>query len=143
MSKIEETLFLIEPVSDQKKTEEETLDSTFFDEMNTNESQFVKKSDNIRIRSKKFNSYLAVRQFRNENKAMLLLTKNLSDLTIFKLKFLIEEDKVELNFFEQVNLSLEFLFDYFEKLSIERDEINKNEQNDYIKIIHIFHKIKK
>ena len=73
--------------------------------------------------TKKFNSYLAVRQIRNENKAILLLTKNLSDLTIFKLSFLDEADKYELHFFEQLLWSFNNIINYFIE---EKDSFSAN-----------------
>ena len=95
---------------------------------------FFKKSDTIRIRTKKFNSYLAVRQIRNENKAILLLTKNLSDLTIFKLSFLDEADKYELHFFEQLNWCFSNLVNYFKNEDEKKIDIKNYENIQHILI---------
>lgn len=114
--KPEDTLFLIETAYEQKKKEEDTI--------NSNDVNYIKKTDTIRIRAKKYNSYLAVRQIRNENKAVLLLTKNLSDLTIFKMNFLYEADKYEMNLIAQIDFAFEHLQNYFRKetpKSIERE----------------------
>jgi hypothetical protein len=82
----------------------------------------VKKSDMMRFKSRKANSYIAIKQ--TDNKIELFLTRNLADLTIFKLDFISHEEKILVNFFYELN----FILDLF---------IQKNiqfyiEENDYI-----------
>ena len=122
--KPEDTLFLIETAYEQKKKD---TDEDIIKQAEGVNGYYIKKTDTVRIRSKKYNSYLAVRQIRNENKAVLLLTKNLSDLTIFKMTFLYERDKYELQFLEQLNYAFEAIQAYFKKAtqkSIERENFN-------------------
>ena len=52
---------------------------------------------------------------KKDNQVKLLLTKNLSDLTIFKMNFLHEADKYELQFLEQLRYALNYLQNYFKK----------------------------
>jgi len=134
--KKEKKLFVIEKSYEKKKKK----DGDDNDDNNNNKKDedngncFFKKSDTIRIRTKKFNSYLAVRQIRNENKAILLLTKNLSDLTIFKLSFLDEADKYELHFFEQLNWCFSNLVNYFKNEDEKKIDIKNYENIQHILI---------
>ena len=129
--KNEDTLFVIETAYEQKKKKDENDE----DNKKDMESNFLfKKTDTIRIRTKKFNSYLAVRQIRNENKAILLLTKNLSDLTIFKLSFLDEADKYELHFFEQLNWCFNNLLNYFKNEDEKKIDVKNYENIQHILI---------
>ena len=129
--KNEDTLFVIETAYEQKKKKDENDEDNKKD-METN--LLFKKTDTIRIRTKKFNSYLAVRQIRNENKAILLLTKNLSDLTIFKLSFLDEADKYELHFFEQLNWCFNNLLNYFKNEDEKKIDVKNYENIQHILI---------
>jgi len=89
----------------------------------------VRKPDMMRFKSRKSNSYIAIRQL--ENKIELFLTRNLADLTIFKFDFISQEEKILVNFFYELN----FILDLFIQKNIHR----YIEENDYTKKLkHIF-----
>ena len=143
-----DSLFMIETAYEQKKKDDDDDDNDeynvnkIYSNLNNNssndENMYIKKNDTVRIKSKNYlSSYLAVRQVREEkeNKVTLLLTKNLSDLTIFKLSFLNEYDKYELYFLEKLNLCYERLIDYFKLENKESIDIKNYENITHILII--------
>ena len=100
----------------------------------------VVKSDMFRFKSRKFNSYIAIkntnfnpektdyRQEKIDNKLEMILTQNLADLTIFKFEFISNEEKNLVNFFYELNYILDMfiqkdiLFQFFNN---EKDLIDK------------------
>lgn len=102
----------------------------------------VNKTDMFRLKSRKSNSYLAIKYSDpnpdktdhkpdRSDKPDMILTKNLADLTIFKFEFISHEEKNLVNFFYELN----FILDLF----IQKDIQLLNEEIDYInRLIHIF-----
>lgn len=108
--KIENCLFVLEPIFDKKESKR------------SRDGILVQKSDMVRIKSKINNTYIAIKLSSNSNNDFnttkghnLILTENLSDLTIFKFDFLNFEDKKEGNFFYQLNIVLNYFIEYFSR----------------------------
>lgn len=137
---IEDCLFTLEQADKKEKLKSENNDnypdyhnksSTSFNELSN--ASLIKKSDMIRIKSKKFKSFLAIRSL-NDNKVILMLTKNLSDLTIFKLDYLSTEDKILVNFFDQLNCILDFTYTYYSKIKYSQNQLPGQSQQNLIHI---------
>jgi hypothetical protein len=137
---IEDCLFTLEQADKKEKLKSENYDNPQ-DYQNKSSSpyeespnaSFVKKSDMVRIKSKKFKSFLAIRTL-NDNKVILMLTKNLSDLTIFKLDYLSSEDKILVNFFDQLNCILDFTYTYYSKIKFSQNQGPGQSQNNLINL---------
>ena len=117
-----------ESEDNKKENSEDILDDD--DEDNKN----IRKNSYIKLKSKTCGLYIGIRvNNRKENENIeLTLTKSISDLTKFKLNFLEEQDKYELNFFEQLLWSLKNLLSFF------KQENNKFiSENSYEKMQHI------
>ena len=116
------TIFQIERIKETKEIyekenekEEENKDNNEKDSNKEENTNGIKKDDYIKIYSKKINAYIGIRIRNDNNFKELILTNSMSDITKFKLNCLDEEDKYELNFFEQLLLSLNNILVYFNK----------------------------
>ena len=98
----------------------------------------IKKNNYIKIYSKKYMSYLGIRIKNADNSGELTLTNSIADITRFKLNCIDEEDKHEVNFFEQLLLGFNNILTYFRQ---ENKFVNINGKN-YEKIVHILTKFK-
>ena len=84
------------------------------EDRNENQNNFgFKKSDFVKIYSVKYSAYLGIRLANEKNSKELILTNSMSDITKFKLNYLDEEDRYELNFFEQLLLGFDNILNYF------------------------------
>lgn len=66
----------------------------------------IKKNTFVKIYCNKYSSYLGIRLRNENNNKELILTNSMSAITKFKLNCVDEEDKYELNFFEQILLNI-------------------------------------
>ena len=98
----------------------------------------IKKNSLIKFKSKKYLSYLGIRTKNGNNCGELVLTNSIADITRFKLNCIDEEDKHEVNFFEQLLLGFNNIMNYFRH---ENKTFNLNGKN-YEKITHILNKFK-
>ena len=113
--------------NEKEKKEKTTEDYSF--------SEYISKNDYIKLKSKIGGQYIGVRinQIKEKESTQLILTKSISDLTRFKFNFLVDEDKYELHFFEQLLWSLKNLLSFFKQ---ER-KIRFISENNYEKMLHI------
>ena len=117
--------------SDNEKEDENSSESN-------EKKEEIKKNTFIKIRSKKYLAFLGIRTKNEKNSGELILTNSIADITRFKLNCLDEEDKHEVNFFEQLLLGFNNILNYFRK---ENRTVNLNWKN-YEKIAHILKKFK-
>ena len=141
------TLFKVEKIDQRKKDiskeissekknsiNEEDKNELSEDIIDDDENKSITKNSYVKLRSKIYGLYIGIRvnNKKGNESIELSLTKSISDLTKFKLNFMKEEDKYELNFFEQLLWSLKNLLNFF------KQENNKFiSQNSYEKIQHI------
>ena len=118
--------------------DEEKLEKSEEEEIEDEDMEkYISKNSYIKIRTKIGVSYIGIRIKNLEGKEskQLLMTKSISDLTTFKLNYLDEEDKYELNFFEQLLSNLKNVLTFFRQ---EKTKIKKNTfENIYEKIHHL------
>ena len=98
----------------------------------------LKKNNYIKIYSKKYLSYLGIRIKNDSECGELILTNSIADITRFKLDCIDEEDKHEVNFFEQLLLGFNNILNYFRQ---ENKDLNINWKN-YERIKHLLTKFK-
>ena len=117
--------------SEEEKDNEETSSKNIMD----NYDNYILKNNYLKLKSKKEGLYIGIRvNSRIENqRAELLMTKSISDLTKFKLNYLEEEDKYELHFFEQLLWSLKNLLSFFKQ----EKKSKFISENNYEKIQHV------
>ena len=120
--KYKNTIFQIEKIKETHEIYKEERENTqeerkedINDNINNkeNSNSFIKKSDYVKIFSKAFGVYIGMRIRNDNNCKELILTNSMSDITRFKLNCLDEEDKYELNFFEQLLWSFNGILKYF------------------------------
>ena len=131
------TLFKVEKVKERKekiqreKNSEKDFDININKEENLDKKEeekqekyennmfnnYILKNSYIKLKSKFGNLYMCIRVNNRKGKESneLLMTKSISDLIKFKLDYLEEEDKYELNFFEQLLWSLKNLLSFFKQ----------------------------
>ena len=147
--KYSNTIFQIEQIdsqdfdSDETKSENEENSDNEKEEESSNKDDSeqrvnIKKNNYIKIFSKKYLAYLGIRIKNADNSGELILTNSIADITRFKLNCIDEEDKHEVNFFEQLLLGFNNILTYFSK---ENKYMNINGKN-YEKIVHILTKFK-
>ena len=116
------TIFEIKQIKDTQEIDDEDENESDENNDNTSESSFkdekeknygIRKKDFIKIYSKKYSAYVGIRIKNENNNRELILTNSMSDITKFKLNCLDEEDKYELNFFEQLLWSFNNILNYF------------------------------
>ena len=145
------TLFKVEKINERKKNinkekssekendnneeqnEEENNDEKSKDILYDDNNDNITKNSYIKLKSKVCGLYIGIRVNNKKGKESieLLLTKSISDSTKFKLNFLEEKDKYELNFFEQLLWSLKNLLSFF------KQDNKFISENSYEKIQHI------
>ena len=122
------TIFIIEQIKDnqeieenEEKSENDSDNNTEEEEKNENSENSeknetylrIKKKSYIKLYSQKFSAYIGIRIRNENNNKELVLTNSMSDITRFQFNCLDEEDKYELNFFEQLLLSFINILNYF------------------------------
>ena len=118
------TIFEIEQLdsqdteSEESKSEKEEYSDNEESENNKNEEEEekkegIKKNNFIKIKSNKYSSYIGIRLKNDNNCGELILTNSIADITRFKLNCIDEEDKHEVNFFEQLLLGFNDILYYF------------------------------
>ena len=146
------TLFKVEKVKEKEKkekslkksenkdenkeeSEDEKENERNSEETDFNNNKYISKKDYIKLKSKFGNVYIGIRiNYRiGKESTSLLMTKSISDLTKFKINYLEEEDKYELNFFEQLLWSLKNLLSFFRQEKKSRIA----SENNYEKIQHV------
>ena len=140
--KYKNTIFQIEKIKEtheiykeeRENTQEESKDN-IDDNINNKEknNSYIKKSDYIKIFSKTFGVYIGMRIRNDNNCKELILTSSMSDITRFKLNCLDEEDKYELNFFEQLLWGFNDILKYFKN----ENRIVSGVAQNYERIKHI------
>ena len=128
----EETKSENEKNSDNEKEEESSNKDDSEQRVN------IKKNNYIKIYSQKYLAYLGIRIKNADNSGELVLTNSIADITRFELNCIDEEDKHEVNFFEQLLLGFNNILNYFRQ---ENKYMNVNCKN-YEKIVHILTKFK-
>ena len=143
------TVFKIEQVKEEQETSEEESESSDSEEKNSMDNNgnsniketnnnYINKKQYIKIYSKRYDAYIGIRIMNENNKKELILTNSMSDITIFKLNCLDEEDKYELNFFQQLLMSFNNILSFYKK---ENKDYPVSSQN-YERIKHIFVNLK-
>ena len=149
------TLFKVEKVKERKEktqreknsekdnnnniNKEENLDKKEKEKRDKSENNtfnnYILKNSYIKLKSKFGNLYMGIRvnNRKGNESTELLMTKSISDLTKFKLNYLEEEDKYELNFFEQLLWSLKNLLRFFKQ----EKRTKFTTENSYEKIQHV------
>ena len=119
-----------------EKSQEEELEDEDEDEDN-----YISKTNYIKLRTKIGGSYIGIRikNINGKENRELLMTKSISDLTTFKLNYLDEEDKYQLNFFEQLLANLKNLLTFFKQEKTKKITF----ENSYEKIQHLLMIFKK
>ena len=103
----EETKSENEKNSDNEKEEESSNKDDSEQRVN------IKKNNYIKIYSQKYLAYLGIRIKNADNSGELVLTNSIADITRFELNCIDEEDKHEVNFFEQLLLGFNNILNYF------------------------------
>ena len=145
------TIFQIKKLDDEDDESEESVTEREEESDNeeTKESKESKKEENetvegikkynfVKIYSERYHSYLGIRIKNENNTGELVLTNSIADITKFKLNCLDEEDKHEVNFFEQLLLGFNDIINYFKN---EKKTWRINGKN-YEKIAHFLTKFK-
>ena len=143
------TIFTIEQIDSQDFDSEETKSENEKNSDNEKEEESsnkddseqrvnIKKNNYIKIYSQKYLAYLGIRIKNADNSGELVLTNSIADITRFELNCIDEEDKHEVNFFEQLLLGFNNILNYFRQ---ENKYMNVNCKN-YEKIVHILTKFK-
>jgi hypothetical protein len=143
------TVFKIEQVKEEQESSEEESESSDSEEKNSMDNNgnnniketnnnYINKKQYIKIYSKRYDAYIGIRIMNENNKKELILTNSMSDITIFKLNCLDEEDKYELNFFQQLLMSFNNILSFYKK---ENKDYPVSSQN-YERIKHIFTNLK-
>ena len=131
------TFFYLKPIKNMQEIEESEEQNEAEDKKDENNGQEIifkgiSKKCHFKIYSKKCSAYIGIRK-ENKNKE-LVLTNSMCDITVFTLNCLDEEDKYELNFFEQLLLSFDNILNYFKR----EDTTFKSIGQNYERINHIF-----
>ena len=141
------TIFQLKIIKDIQEIEENEDKNEFKekedDKSEQNENTIIngiKKNSHIKIYSRKCSAFIGIKND-NKNKE-LVLTNSMCDIFEFKFNCLDEEDKYELNFFEQLLWSFDNILNYFKR----EDKTIKSIGENYERINHILitlkHKIK-
>ena len=124
----------IDEDEDESEGEEKKDDNSETSEKNEKENYIgIKKNSFVKIYSKKYSAYIGIRLRNENNNKELILTNSMSNITKFKFNYLDEEDKYELNFFEQLLLSFDNTLNYFKNENITVTVVSQN----YERIKHI------
>ena len=141
----ENTIFTIKQIKDIKETEEDVIKNDSGNEIedkddesseNREKNYFnlrIKKKSYIKLFSEKYKIFIGIRIKNEDNNKEITLTNSMCDITKFQLNCLDEEDKYELNFFEQLLLSFKNILNYFK---FENKTVSIISQN-YERIRHI------
>ena len=147
--KYNNTVFKIEQVKEEEESSEEESESSNSEDnsskgnnKNSNNkeasSNFINKKQYIKIYSKRYDAYIGIRITNENNYKELILTNSMSDITVFKLNCLDEEDKYELNFFQQLLMSFNNILGFYKK----ENKDNPTSGQNYERIKHIFMNLK-
>ena len=128
----------VESEEDESEKKEEKKESNSEEKDDDEKKKNIKKNNFIKIYSKKFLSYLGIRIKNDRDCGELILTNSIADITRFQLNCIDEEDKHEVNFFEQLLLGFNNILNYFRQ---ENKSVNIYWKN-YERISHLLTKFK-